>query len=54
MHACTPQTNDPLAVTYNDQSPLENHHVSADWVVSHSFTQNSVYGLPVFAGGGMR
>ena len=23
------KTSHPLAVTYNDQSPLENHHVSA-------------------------
>ena len=36
MHACRGvnndyliKTKDPLAVTYNDQSPLENHHLAA-------------------------
>ena len=29
-HGCLPlQSHDPLAITYNDQSPLENHHLAA-------------------------
>ena len=25
------QMKDPLAITYNDQSPLENHHLAASY-----------------------
>eukprot|EP00741_Cyanophora_paradoxa_P024136 tig00021742_g23311.t1 len=39
-------TGDPLAVLYNDRSPLESHHVAASWRALREPRYNFLEGLP--------
>ncbi|GAX78545.1 hypothetical protein CEUSTIGMA_g5985.t1 [Chlamydomonas eustigma] len=39
------KTNDPLAVLYNDTSPMENHHLAASFLLLHGDALNFLHGM---------
>jgi len=48
------KTSDNLALVYNDRSPMENHHVSATWMLLQKNEFNFLKKLPCKASEGFR